>query len=284
MDTITAPCKINLHLEITGLRADGYHELRTLFFPVAEPHDTLEISPAESGCSLFCPGHPELESESNLVLKAWDAYARKTGFRPDISVTIHKRIPMGAGLGGGSTDAAAMLSWLNDHAGDRKLDNNALIRLATSLGADVPFFLQDGPAWAEGIGEKLTPAQVDLTGMYLVLVCPSIHVNTAWAYKAWDKANENGEVAPALTSMPSGNKNSLPVQALKVTNSFEEPVFAEHPELSEIKERLFVCGANAAAMSGSGSSMFGLFRNGEKASKAVEFFRSQDHQVHVNIY
>lgn len=267
---LAAPAKINLHLRIVGLRDDGYHELETLFYPVPRPCDLLEIEPAPDGeFSLRCPGRPELETESNLVRKAWRAFGDATGFRPGLRVTLTKRIPMGGGLGGGSSDAAALLRFLNGEAGDKALDMEAMIRLGAGLGADVPFFLQDGPAWGTGIGEKLIPAEVDLSGAALVIVCPDIHVDTAWAFRAWDEKYAAADPHDSLTSASLNTKNPSPVLARDMGNDFEPVVFEKFPTLKEIKEILLSQGAETAAMSGSGASLFGIFRDRDSAASAV---------------
>ena len=279
---LAAPAKINLHLRILGLRPDGFHELRTLFYPVHGLADALRIEPGhDEHMYLRCPQNPKLESTDNLIFKAWKAYGEASGFQPGVFVTLNKRIPMGGGLGGGSSDAAAMLRWLDANAGDMSLDRAALIELAAKLGADVPFFLDDGPAWAGGIGEELTPADVDLDGLTLVLACPDVHVDTPWAFRAWDEANGFPEAAQSLTTEPLNNKNPSPVSPPTVSNDFETVVFAEFPELREIKETLLRHGAAAAAMSGSGASLFGLFRTGRAADEAAESLQNDGIEIHV---
>jgi 4-diphosphocytidyl-2-C-methyl-D-erythritol kinase len=278
--TLIAPAKINLHLRIVGLRDDGYHELETLFHPVAEPCDLLEIEPApDGGFELQCPGNPELETDSNLIRKAWLAFGEATGYRPGLRITLTKRIPMGGGLGGGSSDAAALLRFLNREAGDKALDEDALNALAAGLGADVPFFLQDGPAWATGIGEQLVPAEVDLSGATLVIVCPDVHVNTAWAFRAWDKKYAAANAHDSLTSARRNTKNPSPVSAGDMANDFEPVVFEEFPTLGEIKEKLLSLGAEKAAMSGSGASLFGVFRDRGSAMSAVRALESMGLEI-----
>jgi len=272
--TLIAPAKINLHLQILGIRDDGYHELNTLFYPVHALCDLLKIEPGhDEHFYMRCPENPDLESTSNLIYKAWKEFGAATGYQPGMFLTLTKRIPMGGGLGGGSSDCAAMLRWLNDTAGDKAISLDELIALAAKLGADVPFFLMDGPAWAGGIGEVLTPAQTDLTDMTLVLACPDIHVDTPWAYKQWDQDNGSPSVQESLTTQHSDTKNPSPVSAPAVVNDFEPVVFAKHPTLRKIKEKLILDGASAAAMSGSGASLFGLFRDrqiGISAANALE--------------
>lgn len=183
---LTAPAKVNLYLKIVKKREDGYHELDTLFHPFPALADTLEVTEKPEGCSINCTDF-DLPSEDNLIYKAWDKYGEATGFRPGIHVELTKRTPTGAGLGGGSSDAASMLRYLNTHPDSPGLEHAKLNALAAGLGADIPFFLLDGPAWARGIGEILTPCEVDLSGFTALLACPDVHVNTAWAYKAWSK-------------------------------------------------------------------------------------------------
>jgi 4-diphosphocytidyl-2-C-methyl-D-erythritol kinase len=268
---MVAPCKINLHLRITGRRPDGYHDLETLFTALPEPADVLTVTRAPRGSGLlFACSDTGLEGPDNLVVKAYAAYAAATGFAPDISVRLDKGVPAGSGLGGASSDAACMLTYLND-AAPRPLPGPALSALGARLGADVPFFLQNGPALAEGIGDRLTPFPLDLSGYALVLVCPGQRVNTAWAYRAYDEAAGNGDLSgeSLLTSTFRRNIRPFCVTALPLSNSFEGVVFAAQPDLRRLKETLFSLGASGAALSGSGSAMFGLFRDREAARKAV---------------
>jgi 4-diphosphocytidyl-2-C-methyl-D-erythritol kinase len=280
--TLAAPAKINLYLRILTLRGDGYHELRTLFHPVTGLHDTITVEAAhDDNLYLRCPENPDLECASNLIYKAWKAYGEATGFKPGVFVTLTKRIPMGGGLGGGSSDAAAMLRHLQSLAGERALDHETLTALAARLGADVPFFLMDGPATAEGVGERLRPAAVDLKGLTLVLASPDIHVETAWAFSAWDAANTPPGPEESLTTQALDTKNASPVSPLSVANDFESVVFRKYPMLRKIKEKLLRDGASAAAMSGSGASLFGLFRDAEAARLAARTLERDGVSVHV---
>lgn len=278
--TLIAPAKINLHLEILGVRDDGYHELNTLFLPLPVPCDLLKIEPGhDDNFYMRCPENPDLESASNLIYKAWKAFGEKTGHQPGIFVTLTKRIPMGGGLGGGSSDCAAMLRWLNDTADERALSHEEMIELGVGLGADVPFFLMDGPAWASGVGEVLTPATIDLSDITLVLACPDIHVDTPWAFKKWDEIHDSSRVQEPLTTSASGTKNPSLVSAQTITNAFEPIIFLEHPTLREIKEKIIKSGAVAAAMSGSGASLFGLFRDRHAAQSAARALEQDEIQV-----
>ncbi|MDK2956964.1 MAG: 4-diphosphocytidyl-2-C-methyl-D-erythritol kinase [Desulfovibrionales bacterium] len=274
---IRARPKVNLYLEITRVREDGYHELKTLFYPLPGPVDELSLSPGElgSGFSLDC-GEPELCAPSNLVWKAYDAFAAATGFRPDVHCRLTKRIPSGAGLGGGSSDAAAMLLWLQKEAGTAALDEAALVQLAVRLGADVPFFLYGRPAWATGVGEDLTPSGAHLAGWSMVLVCPKTKVNTGFAFREWDRRFLE-TVEPGAAILTCGQKRDMDAFCPRLPplrNSLEPAVFPVYPGLGRIKGALLSLGAAGAMMSGSGSSIFGLFRERSRAEFAVRSLAS----------
>lgn len=283
--TIYAGCKVNLYLEITGILDNGYHELRTLFIPLPRPCDTLEITTgAGQGFRLVCD-IPELASDSNLIAKAYRVFAAETGYEPDMTVRLVKEIPMGAGVGGGSSDAAAMLGHLNARAGKKSLPEKKLYALAAGLGADVPFFLMNKPALATGIGDKLVSSDVDLAGLSLLLVCPEAHINTAWAYKEWDKffgGKKDLSGSKFLTSDPNIFMQPLCLESPCLFNSFEQVVFPAYPGLRVIKEKLLAFGASGAVMSGSGSSMFALFRDKAKAAWAADFFKSSRISVYLH--
>jgi len=265
---VKAPCKINLNLAITGVRPDGYHELDTLFYPVGNPSDVLEFGPGARGSGLsFSCDDPALENSDNLVVKAYRRFAEASAFAPDISVRLLKNIPYGSGLGGASSDAAALLIRLNAQAGEKALSPESLTELAASLGADVAFFLRAVPARAAGIGEILIPEAVNLSGLTLCIACPNIRVSTAEAYRDYDRRMKKGaETAnESLTRGIGKNTRCVCVTIAPLFNSFERVVFATRPELRRLKETLYAAGAAAAAMSGSGSAIFGLYRDYDKA-------------------
>ncbi|MGE4293524.1 MAG: 4-(cytidine 5'-diphospho)-2-C-methyl-D-erythritol kinase [Desulfovibrio sp.] len=279
---LTAPAKINLNLYITGVRADGFHELDTLFLKLPAPADTLTLSPPEPGAGLeLCCDIPGLTPEKNIIRKAWDAFAQATGFCPDLRIEVDKRIPQGMGLGGGSSDAGTLLRHLNTLAGPRALTPEALNALGAGLGADVPLFLIDAPAArATGIGERLAPVELDLAGLTLLLACPPVHVNTAWAYAEWDRRNP---CPPALTTRNLGNKSSGPESAPVLHNDFEDVVFRAFPQLRKIKESLLAAGAAGAAMSGSGAGIFALFR-GRAAKDAASLLEADGIPFYIHMY
>ncbi|NDV22631.1 4-(cytidine 5'-diphospho)-2-C-methyl-D-erythritol kinase [Desulfovibrio sp. JC022] len=274
---LTAPAKVNLYLKIVGKREDGYHELDTLFHPFPALSDTLEVTETGEGCTIHCADF-DLPAEDNLIYKAWDKYAQATGFRPGLHIELTKRTPTGAGLGGGSSDAASMLRFLNTHPDSPGLEHDKLNALAAGLGADVPFFLLDGPAWAKGIGEILSPAEVDLSGLTALLACPDVHVNTVWAYKAWSTRDQSTYLKKSdafnLTTSASGNNRTASQTRVTLFNDFEEVVLPEFPKIRETKEYLLKNGACGAVMSGSGASVISFFKKRETAQKAASVLNS----------
>lgn len=267
---LASPAKINIYLKVLGLRQDGYHELDTLFYPIHGLYDTIRIEPGhDEHMFMRCPENPDLESTSNLIYKAWKAFGEATGYQPGMFVTLNKNIPMGGGLGGGSSNGATILRWLNENAGAKALSHDELIQLAAGLGADVPFFLMDGPARAQGIGEKLEASDISLSGFTLLLAMPDLHVDTPWAFKAWDEKHESISNKESLTTPANLTKNSSPDSTMVVENDLESIVFSQHPELRSIKESLMQSGAMAASMSGSGATIFGLFRDRTNAETAA---------------
>jgi len=265
--------KINLFLFITGRRENGYHELSTLFTRLPEPVDTLIFRPAEreTGIRVSC-ATPGIDLEKNTLTKAYALYAQAAGFAPAVDVELIKGIPHGAGLGGGSADGAEVLAWLQ-RGNPAPMGQKELDALAAKVGADVPFFLHQGSCLAEGIGDELTSAAAGLDGWYGLLLCPQVHVNTAWAYAAWDAENTSF----FLTEKKKADKNNRSsCQSLYGLNDFESVVFAANPVLVELKNQLIQQGANIAGMSGSGSSLFGLFQDRENAVRAAEFFRQKE--------
>lgn len=265
---LASGCKVNLYLRITGRRADGYHELDTLFLPLNEPHDTLTITPESGeGIRVTC-SEPAVDPLNNTLVRAYGRFATATGFAPAIHVHLEKGVPHGAGLGGGSADAATLLHHLNEHAPE-PLDANALITLAAGVGADVPFFLIGAPARATGIGEVLTPHPVLLQGLTLLLACPPVRVSTPWAFAAWDKMHEFASDAQDCLTTTGDAVSSLFACSQWLRNDFEDVVLKAYPELHALKERLLRSGAGAAVMSGSGASVFGVYRHRQQAAEAA---------------
>jgi len=279
---LMAGCKVNLYLDIVGVRGDGYHEIESLFYPLPAPCDILTVDEiGGAGLRLSC-SLAALATEENLVARAYHAYALATGFAPGLSIHLRKNIPMGAGLGGGSSDAAALLTWLNARAGARALSKGDLAGVALSLGADVPFFLLNEPAWVTGIGERLEPLACDLDEYTVLVVCPAVHVNTRWAYGRWDTMSAEGRVRPrkGLTLENSPIMSLCFTKPPKLWNGFEEIVFQEFPILYGIKKQILEHCADACVMSGSGSSFVALFASSACAMRCAREMRAQGHVCH----
>ena len=244
--SLTAPAKINLSLRILGKRPDGFHELETLLAPIGLA-DTIEVSHGTGhGITLTC-NDPELPTDSNnLCVKAAEAFRVATGLDHGIAITLLKRIPHGAGLGGGSSDAAAVLKGLNELF-DEPLVNEELHQIAASLGSDVPFFLTSGPAWCRGRGEILEEATAP-PKRNLLLIKPPFPVPTAWAYKKYAELKESGKPLTQPEKQFLGN--------LEIVNDLEAPVFHKYLLLPVMKTWLREKPAvEAAFMTGSGYTM-----------------------------
>lgn len=262
---LTAGCKVNLYLDIVGIRPDGYHEIESLFYPLPAPCDTLLVREGENGFSLSC-SDPSLATDANIVSRAYRLFAETTGFAPDVSVHIQKRIPMGAGLGGGSSDAAAFLLWLNGRAGEKALAAGELAGVALSLGADVPFFLVNQPAWITGIGERIEPVLCDPGDTLILLICPPLRVDTGWAYGRWDAAHAGGPCSrKKLTPHPPLTRKFCFTNPSALWNTFENVVFQEFPLLQDIKSDVMRHGAKGCVMSGTGSTLVAFFDAPEDA-------------------
>ncbi len=264
MTRILAGCKINLGLRITGVRPDGYHEIDSLFVPVPEPKDELIIEElaGDPAITVFC-GLSAVDPHKNTLTRAYAAFTEKVPGVPALAITLNKGVPAGAGLGGGSSDAAALLRWLNERMG-HPLNAPALAQAALAVGADTPFFLHDGPCRVRGIGEIIEPvAQLPCHGT-CVLVCPGIHIDTAGAYALWDRA---ARTPPQIQGPHGLTKQPLTDNEIcsNVRNDLESVILPLHPELSAIKTALCRHGADVVCMSGSGSSIFGIFGGDSKA-------------------
>ena len=254
---ITFPnAKINLGLNIVEKRPDGYHNLETVFYPVPL-EDALEVNILHEGNEKFRLHQAGLEIEgeveNNLVVKAYKLLDEKFNL-PPVDIHLFKHIPSGAGLGGGSSDAAYMLKLLNEKF-NLALTDETLEEYAAKLGADCAFFIRNAPTYAEGIGNLFSPISLSLKGYQIVLVKPDIFVSTREAFS---------NIHPHRPKYPVREAIQRPVQEWKDTliNDFEASVFPQHPVIGEIKEELYHQGAIYASMSGSGSSVFGLFTPG----------------------
>lgn len=249
---VTFPnAKINIGLSITRRREDGYHDLETLFYPI-DLCDVLEIVPAKNNeTTLTITGITvDGDIEKNLVMRAYRLLQSQYNL-PAVDINLHKVIPFGAGLGGGSADAAFTLKMLRDMFA-LPLNDEQLAGMASKLGADCPFFIYNRPLIATGIGDCFASTEFSLKGKFIILVKPSIAVSTAEAYAG---------VTPQVPQKSLNEKLSSTIDAWRneVVNDFEKSIFLAHPRIAAIKQRLYDMGAVYASMSGSGSSVFGIF-------------------------
>ncbi len=272
-----APAKVNLNLRITGRRDDGYHLLDSLMVPISLGDD-VEISRDEGlprSVTVRADGPDVPLGEENTVHRAAQAFYERTGRLEPVAVSIRKRIPIGAGLGGGSTDAAATLRGMNDLLGTG-LTIEDLVALAVSVGADVPFFIRGEAARARGIGERLSPAG-PLPRIWMVVLFPNFPVSTAWVYRnirfKLTKSSRNNNLI--------GNLNTPHEVAQVMVNDLEKVTIGRHPPIARLKRRLDEEGAIGSLMSGSGSSVFGVFA--DKAD-AIRAFAGFDGEKDVRAY
>lgn len=252
-------CKINLGLTILQKRKDGFHDLETVFYPIALK-DALEIiiNPGKSSSIEFSQSGITVEGneENNICIKAYHLLKKDFPQLPPVKMHLHKTIPTGAGLGGGSADAAFTLLLLNKIVA-LNLSTSQLINYALQLGSDCPFFIINKPCLATGRGEILEPVTIDLSAYTFVIVNPGIHINTGWAFAQLVQVSN-------ISKMLDTCKQIIhqPIQTWKneLSNDFEKPVFENYPEIKTIKEKLYESGAVYASLSGSGSTVYGVFK------------------------
>lgn len=279
--------KINIGLNVVNKREDGYHDLETVFYPVGlecglphQPHpfdDIMEVTyngGDMSGCRFqFLGRRIDCPPKKNLVVRAASEFLGKYNSRFDdlgkfgmFEITLDKHLPDGAGLGGGSADAAFTLEMLNEITG-LKFSKDELKNMALKLGADCPFFLENTPCFATGVGEALTPIELNLKGYSILIVKPDIYVSTAEAFSG---------ISPRKPDFDLRFLPYLPIEEWrgKIVNDFESTVFSRYPELSVIKHNLYESGAIYASMSGSGSSIYGIYADSETASVERERLQS----------
>ncbi|ANI88933.1 4-(cytidine 5'-diphospho)-2-C-methyl-D-erythritol kinase [Arachidicoccus ginsenosidimutans] len=251
---VTFPnAKINLGLYITRKREDGFHDLETVFYPV-QLCDVLEIIKNKENEFSFTTSGLQIavSSSENLCTQAFQLIKKDFPNLSNAQMHLHKTIPMGAGLGGGSSDGAYALQLLNNKF-QLNISQNDLAKYALQLGSDCPFFIHNKPCIAKGRGEILEEINLDLSKYFIVLIHPKIHINTGWAFS---------QIQPKSLEISLNETISRPVEEWKHTlqNDFEKPVFEKYPAIKSIKEKLYERGAIYASMSGSGSSVYGLFK------------------------
>jgi 4-diphosphocytidyl-2-C-methyl-D-erythritol kinase len=276
-------CKINLGLHILNKREDGYHNLETVFYPL-QLKDVVEVIRKDGGREAtnysggsnspltthlspsitFTSSGLEVkgDSQNNLCIKAYQLLKHHYPSLPPVQMHLHKAIPMGAGLGGGSADGAFILRLLNDQF-QLGLTQQQLIDYALQLGSDCPFFILNKPCYATGRGEMLEPVALDLSAYQFVIVNPGIHINTGWAFSQLQLNDQPKADLRTIISQP------ISTWKQQLINDFEEPVCKAHPEIAAIKQQLYDAGALYASMTGSGSTVFGVF---EKKQQLVPMF------------
>lgn len=250
-------CKINLGLRVIRKRNDGYHDLETFFYPLPF-YDVLELVPSSQPAYSFTTSGLTIEGNtaSNLCIKAYELIKKDFPSLPPVQIHLHKTIPTGAGLGGGSADAAFMLQLLNRKF-NLGLSNEQLSGYALQTGSDSPFFLLNKPCFATSRGEVLTPVQLDLSAWQFILVKPAVSVRTGEAFSG---------IMPSVPGKSIRQIIEQPVETWKneLINDFEGPVFKQHPSIKEIREELYRQGAVYASLSGSGSTVYGLFSTDQR--------------------
>jgi 4-diphosphocytidyl-2-C-methyl-D-erythritol kinase len=241
--------KINLGLNIESKRSDGYHNISSVFYPIYDCFDILEI--VSSNSFLFTSSGIPIPGPNNLCIKAYDLLKLKFNI-PAVHIHLHKKIPIGAGLGGGSSDGAFVLKGLNDLF-KLNISNKTLKDLALELGADCPFFIENEPKYITGIGDLMENIKLDLSMYEIRLVDSKIHINTKNAYS---------NIVPKSQKLKLSELIRRPIRFWKdlITNDFEQIVFKNHPKLSKVKENLYAKGAVFSSMTGTGSTIYGLFK------------------------
>lgn len=261
---IKSPAKINFGLNIVAKREDGFHNIETIFYPI-ELHDVLTFEKAAE-FSFTCNNKEIQTDENNLVIKALHLVEQLIKREIAVSITLEKNIPLGAGLGGGSSNAAHTLLSINELF-ELQINKDKLNKFALQLGSDVPFFLHPVPSFATSRGEILSPIDFEITKPIL-LVNPGIHISTKWAYE-----NITPKIPEfQLSEFRSNVDSEIASLNGKVVNDFEEIAFTAHPQLAEIKKTMSEFNAEFVLMSGSGSTMFGIFPDNNSAQEAQLFF------------
>ena len=244
-------CKINLGLHITRKRADGYHDLETIFFPL-QVNDALEFIPSSEFSFQTTGLSIHGNQEENICIKTYTLLKNRFPLLPPVSLHLHKAIPMGAGLGGGSSDAAFLLKAMNSYF-ELGLSTDDMIKISLELGSDCPFFIVNKPCYAIGRGEILEPIDLDLSGYHIVLVYPGMEIKTAAAFEG---------IIPHPSPVSIREQIKMPITSWKerIVNDFEKSVFGKFPEIQNIRNGLYAAGALYASMTGSGSTCYGIFK------------------------
>ncbi|HKQ32908.1 MAG TPA: 4-(cytidine 5'-diphospho)-2-C-methyl-D-erythritol kinase [Thermodesulfobacteriota bacterium] len=270
--TLLSPAKVNLTLEVIGKRPDGYHDIRSLMQPV-DLFDEVTVKTTDTeGIELSSSGVEIPEGEDNLAWKAADVYLRECGLDTGVSITIKKKIPPGSGLGGGSSNAAAVLIGLNRLT--EALTEEKLFGLSPRLGADVAFFLRSVASVAEGIGERINVIK-DFPLFFYVILCPNLHVSTVDVYTRWDELNAGNPRDRAMSDIEElVERFKEETDVFPLRNDLEESAFGLYPQIKSFKQILSSLDVKNVLMSGSGSAVYAVFRNELPAHEIYEYLKT----------
>lgn len=276
LSSATACGKINLRLKVTARRADGYHELDTIFYPLDFPADKIALyDSGTSGVTFDCEAFPDLPAENNLAVRAALRYAERAGITPNWHITLDKKLPIAAGVGGGSSDAAAVLRSLNEVY--NKISEDELAEIAVKLGADVPFFLKKRPMRATGIGEKLVDFELPGNMPEILLIYPGFPVSAKWAYQHLEAEHigQDAGATPADYRRAFAEPDKADWEYL-VRNDLAFALWKKFPLCTLLKNFILARDAWTVQISGSGSSLFALFPDKESAAKCASELRESD--------
>lgn len=265
MITKASPAKVNLYLRVLRRRDDGYHDILSLMQRISLC-DEMTFAPGAGGIIIRCPDSPLPEDENNIVYRAAALFFSRIDASPGIEITIRKKIPIAAGLGGGSSNAATTLMTLNEMSGS-SLTGEELREMGVKLGADVPFFIFGDTAWASGIGDRLTEA-APLPPLWFVLINPGFSVPTSWVYRNLNLELTNTEIKYIISRFCTMDDLTR-----GLTNDLEKVTIRAYPVLEQIKAQLLESGAGVALMSGSGPTVFGLFVDEKTALQAERYLK-----------
>lgn len=276
MITKASPAKVNLYLRVLRRREDGYHDILSLMQRISLC-DEMTFTPRAGGIVIHCPDSQLPEDERNIVYRAAASFFSRMAAPPGIEISIRKKIPIAAGLGGGSSDAATTLMTLNEISGS-PLTRDELLEMGGKLGADVPFFIFGNTAWVSGIGDRFTEA-APLPPLWFVLINPGFAVSTKWVYQELNLELTNGRIK---YSIPRFYTLGHLIRGL--TNDLEKVTMRLHPVLEQIKALLIGSGAGGALMSGSGPTVFGVFGDEESSFRAEKYLRQENRENRWSVF
>ena len=264
---INSNAKVNIGLKVLSLRKDGYHDIVTIFQEI-NLFDIIYISINPLGCNFNSNVNWLINDKSNLCITAYEAMKKIFDIN-GINIDLTKNIPRGSGLGGGSSNAASVLKGIRQLY-DLNISDNELENIASKIGADVPFFIRGSIQLGEGIGDRLTPLKINIKGKYLIII-PEVIINTFWAYSQFKNNLDSSLSSINFAGLSIGKTISLDMLKL-FENDFESIVVPTYPEIGKIKEKLYALGARYASLSGSGSTVFGIFNDDVSLNNAFSYF------------